>query len=89
MTRSADGSHGTGLLRALQRVRGGQVTVHGPEVFSDGGVSFPPELVPLMHELFAHGQVRLAEQQGGELHVVMTTAGEDLLAELEAGPDDR
>ena len=85
-----DGSHGLGLLQALRRVRGGHVTVHGLEVFSDSGEAVPRELVPFLHELFAHGQVRLAERQGGEPHhVVMTTAGEELLAELEAEPHDR
>jgi hypothetical protein len=63
--------------------------VHGPEVFSDGGESFPRKLVPFLRELFAHGQVRLATRQGGEFHVETTTAGEELLAELEAEPDGR
>lgn len=88
--RSADGSHGTGLLEVLRRVRGGRVTVDWMEVFSDGGKAFPRELVPLLRELFAHGQVRLAERQCREpLYVVMTAAGEELLTELEAGSDDR
>lgn len=87
--RSADGSHGTGLLQALRRVLCGHVTVHEAETLFDGGEVFPRELVPFLRELFAHGQVRLEEQQGGELQVVMTTAGEELAAELETQLSDR
>jgi len=89
MMRPADGSHETGLLQALRRVRYGHVTVHEAETFRDGGESLPHELVPLLRELFAHGQVRLGEQQGDEPLVVMTTAGEELLAALETQLDDR
>lgn len=89
MMRSADGSHGIGLLQALRRVQHGHVTVHGAETFFDGGEPFPRMLVPFLRELFAHGQVRPEEQQGSELQVVMTTAGEELLAELERQLGDR
>lgn len=89
MTRSADGSHGIGLLQALRRVRYGHVAVHGTETFFDGGEPFSRMLVPFLRELFAHGHVGLEEQQGGELQVVITTAGEALLAELETQLGDR
>ena len=88
MMRSAGGARGLGLLRALRRVRGGHVTVHELEGFSDASEAFPRELVPSLHELFVYGQVRLGAQLGSEPHrVVTTTAGEELLAELEL--DDR
>lgn len=88
MTRSADLPHMLGLLLALRRVQDGRVTVGEPEVFRDGGGPVPSELVPFLRELFAHGQVRLEDQQRSESpRVVMTTAGEELLAELEADPE--
>lgn len=84
MMRSADLPHETGLLQALRRVRDGHVTVREPNAFSDGEQPFARELAAFLHELFAHGQVRLDEQHGNEPpRVVMTTAGEELLAELE------
>ncbi|MGB3438457.1 MAG: hypothetical protein WBA97_06850 [Actinophytocola sp.] len=89
MMRPADGSHGAGPRQALRRVRYGHVTVHAGETLLDGGAAFPHELVPFLRELFAHGQVRLGAQQGGDPQVVMTTAGEELLADLETRLDDR
>lgn len=91
MTQSADLPHETGLLLVLRRVRGGRVVVSGPDTFREDVEPFPAELVPFLHELFAHGQVRLEEQSGSAPpQVVMTTAGEDLLAELdeEGTPDE-
>lgn len=84
MTRPADVPHETGLLRMLRRVRDGHVTVCEPDAFSDSGRPLPVVLVPFLRELFAHGQVRLQEGQGGgPPRVVMTSAGGELLAELE------
>jgi hypothetical protein len=83
MMRPADGSHQPGLLHALRKVRHGHIAVHEAETFLDGNELLSRELVPFLRELFAHGQVRLEEQRCGELHVVMTTVGMELLAELE------
>ena len=89
MTLVADGPHETGLLRMLQRVRGGQVTVCGPDSFSDGGRPLPFGLNHFLRELFAHGQVRLEESPGGDRPqvVMLTSAGRELLAELESEPE--
>ncbi len=88
MTRPADVPHKTGLLQALRMIRGGHVILSGSDAFSDGGRPFPGVLTPFLHELFAHGQVRLEEQQGREPpRAVLTTAGEELLAELEEETD--
>lgn len=90
MMRSANLPHETGLLLATRRVRRGHVAMCGPGTFTDGGQPFPNLLVPFLHELFDHGQARLEESQGNEpSRVVLTTAGEELLAELEEQTERR
>lgn len=90
MVRPANLPHETGLLLASQRVQGGQVVASDPGVFTDGGQPFPNQLVPFLRELFAHGQARLEEAQGREpSRVVLTAAGEELLAELEEQTERR
>lgn len=81
---SASIPHMTGLLRALRGVQGGRITADEPDGFFDGGRPVPGVLVPFLQELFAHGQIQLEEQRGSRpARVVMSTAGEELLAELE------
>lgn len=76
----------TGLRLALRIVSLGHVIVRGRDVFSDSGQPFPCALAPFLRELFAHGQVQLERKPDGEApRVVITTAGEALLAELESG----
>jgi len=87
MTQSPDVPQGTELLHALQRVQGGHIVVRAADEFADGDQPLPRTLVRHMRELFANGQVRLEEQPGiGPPLVLMTTAGEELLAELEDDP---
>lgn len=74
--------HEVGLLLTLRRVHAGQVTAHWQDSFADCGRPFPSGLLPHLRELFDHGQTRLDRNHGG--HVVLTFAGEALLAELEA-----
>jgi hypothetical protein len=76
--------HHTGLLLALHRVRGGQVTVRPSGSITDHSRPFPDLLVPFLRELLDHGQVRLeSPEEGSEgLRVVITKTGERLFGEL-------
>jgi hypothetical protein len=75
--------HETGLLLALQRVRGGGVSLLRSGHFTDRGDPFPRVLVPFLRELLDHGQVWLNDGHD----VVITDAGEALLAELHQNRD--
>ena len=88
MTLPPEVPHEIGLLLTLREVRDGRIRLHEPDAVSDLEQSVPKVLGPFLRELFAHGQVQLGLQLGGEpLAVVMTTAGEELLAELEKGTE--
>jgi hypothetical protein len=79
----ADVPHEAGLLLALHSVQRGQITVREPDMFFDGGRPLRGVLVPFLRELFAHEQIRLEEQQEDRpSRAAITTAGENLLAEL-------
>jgi hypothetical protein len=84
MTPPARIPHSAGLLLALQRVRGGRVTVQPSGAIADQNRPFPDILVPFLRELFDHGQARLEPPGEGAMdqRAIITEAGEELFAEL-------
>jgi hypothetical protein len=86
VTPPTDIPHDDGLLLALRRIRTGTVSLHNVPAFFDRDKPFPRVLTPFLHELFDHGQACLTDPaETGERGVLLTPAGEALLADLDHG----
>ena len=78
--------HEAGLLFALRRIRDGRLIVQGSDLYTDKGRPLPVVLIPFVEELFANGHARVEDPgtASTEQRALVTDAGTELLAELEA-----